>query len=113
MQVYKFIDKNFDHVRQDVLDLFIQSKNKVKEQKCRSNKIPKKKCDETCEYICLCPDGVKHFRGSRRGHVSAERRTREEEQHSHQKIPSPDCQQQVPAVPARAGGQNGEVRDVC
>lgn len=30
MQVYKFIDKNFDHVRQDVLDLFIQSKNKVK-----------------------------------------------------------------------------------
>lgn len=30
MQVYKFIDKNFDQVRQDVLDLFIQSKNKVK-----------------------------------------------------------------------------------
>lgn len=40
MQVHKFIDKNFDQVRQDVLDLFIQSKNKVKEQKQRSNKIP-------------------------------------------------------------------------
>lgn len=40
MQVHKFIDKNFDQVRQDVLDLFIQSKNKVKEQKHRSNKIP-------------------------------------------------------------------------
>lgn len=40
MQVHKFIDKNFDQVRQDVLDLFIQSKNKVKEQKRRSNKIP-------------------------------------------------------------------------
>uniref|UniRef100_I3J548 Myosin XVA n=1 Tax=Oreochromis niloticus TaxID=8128 RepID=I3J548_ORENI len=26
-QVYKFLDKNFDMVRQDVLDLFIQSKN--------------------------------------------------------------------------------------
>lgn len=29
MQVYKFLDKNHDQVRQDVLDLFIQSKNKV------------------------------------------------------------------------------------
>lgn len=29
MQVYKFLDKNYDQVRQDVLDLFIQSKNKV------------------------------------------------------------------------------------
>lgn len=28
-QVYKFLDKNYDQVRQDVLDLFIQSKNKV------------------------------------------------------------------------------------
>ncbi|KAM9769967.1 unconventional myosin-XV [Menidia menidia] len=28
-QVYKFLDKNFDMVRQDVLDLFIQSKNKM------------------------------------------------------------------------------------
>lgn len=111
MQVYKFIDKNFDQVRQDVLDLFIQSKNKVKEQRHRSNKIPVQKCGET--YICLCPDGFKDLRGSRRGHVSAERRTREEEQHSHQKISSTHCQQQVPAVAARAGGQDGEVRDVC
>ncbi len=30
MQVYKFLDKNYDQVRQDVLDLFIQSKNKVR-----------------------------------------------------------------------------------
>lgn len=67
MQVYKFIDKNFDQVRQDVLDLFIQSKNKVKEQKRGRNKIP---CGETCKSICLCPDGVKHLRGSRRGHGS-------------------------------------------
>lgn len=29
-QVYKFLDKNYDQVRQDVLDLFIQSKNKVR-----------------------------------------------------------------------------------
>lgn len=113
MQVYKFIDKNFDQVRQDVLDLFIQSKNKVKEQKRRSNKAPKQKCGETCKCICFCPDGVKHLRGSCRSHGSAERRTREEEQHSHQKIPSTHCQQQVPAVPARAGGQDGEVRDMC
>nr|XP_033478894.1 unconventional myosin-XV [Epinephelus lanceolatus] len=28
-QVHKFLDKNFDTVRQDVLDLFIQSKNKM------------------------------------------------------------------------------------
>ncbi|XP_040000911.1 unconventional myosin-XV [Xiphias gladius] len=28
-QVYKFLDKNFDIVRQDVLDLFIQSKNRM------------------------------------------------------------------------------------
>ena len=30
MKVYKFLDKNYDQVRQDVLDLFIQSKNKVR-----------------------------------------------------------------------------------
>lgn len=30
VQVHKFLDKNFDTVRQDVLDLFIQSKNKVR-----------------------------------------------------------------------------------
>lgn len=29
-QVSKFLDKNYDQVRQDVLDLFIQSKNKVR-----------------------------------------------------------------------------------
>ncbi|XP_029102796.1 unconventional myosin-XV-like [Scleropages formosus] len=28
-QVYKFLDKNYDNVRQDVLDLFIQSKNRM------------------------------------------------------------------------------------
>ncbi|XP_029945692.1 LOW QUALITY PROTEIN: unconventional myosin-XV [Salarias fasciatus] len=28
-QVYKFLDKNYDQVRHDVLDLFIQSKNKM------------------------------------------------------------------------------------
>ncbi|XP_029363926.1 unconventional myosin-XV [Echeneis naucrates] len=28
-QVYKFLDKNYDQVRQDVFDLFIQSKNKM------------------------------------------------------------------------------------
>lgn len=113
MQVYRFIDKNFDQVRQDVLDLFIHSKNKVKEPKHRRHKIPEQKCIETCKCICLCPDGVKHLHGSRRGDGSAERRTHEEEQPSHQKIPSTHCQQQVPAVPARAGGQDGEVRDVC
>lgn len=30
IQVSKFLDKNYDQVRQDVLDLFIQSKNKVR-----------------------------------------------------------------------------------
>ena len=30
LQVQKFLDKNFDSVRQDVLDLFIQSKNRVR-----------------------------------------------------------------------------------
>lgn len=30
VQVHKFLDKNFDMVRQDILDLFIQSKNKVR-----------------------------------------------------------------------------------
>ncbi|MEQ2190633.1 hypothetical protein XENOCAPTIV_003011, partial [Xenoophorus captivus] len=29
-QVHKFLDKNFDLVRQDVLDLFIQSRNRVR-----------------------------------------------------------------------------------
>lgn len=33
LQVHKFLDKNYDQVRQDVLDLFIQSKNKVKSEK--------------------------------------------------------------------------------
>ncbi|XP_026210607.1 unconventional myosin-XV [Anabas testudineus] len=28
-QVYKFLDKNYDQVRQDVLDLFVRSKNKM------------------------------------------------------------------------------------
>lgn len=28
-QVHKFLDKNYDQVRQEVLDLFMQSKNKV------------------------------------------------------------------------------------
>ncbi|MEQ2222173.1 Unconventional myosin-XV [Ilyodon furcidens] len=28
-QVYKFLDKNYDQVRQEVLDLFIQSRNKM------------------------------------------------------------------------------------
>lgn len=32
-QVHKFLDKNYDQVRQDILDLFIQSKNKVREEK--------------------------------------------------------------------------------
>lgn len=32
-QVQKFLDKNYDQVRQDVLDLFIQSKNKVRRDK--------------------------------------------------------------------------------
>lgn len=66
----------------------------------------------TC--ICVCPDGVKPLPGSHRGHRSAERRSHEEEQHSHQKIPSSNCQQQVPAVPAGASGEDGEVdlRDV-
>lgn len=36
MQVYKFLDKNYDQVRQDVLDLFIQSKNKVRGAALRS-----------------------------------------------------------------------------
>lgn len=30
LQVHKFLDKNFDLVRQDVLDLFIQSRNRVR-----------------------------------------------------------------------------------
>lgn len=112
MQVYKFLDKNFDQVRQDVLDLFTQSKNKVRQLEQRSNRILKKKCSDMYKCICLCPDGVKPLRGSCRGHSSAER-TYEEEQHGHQKIPSTHCQQQVPTVLARAGGEDGEVRDVC
>lgn len=60
-------------------------------------------------YLYVCPDGVKPLPGSRRGHRSTERRSHEEEQHSHQKIPSANCQQQVPTVPARASGEDGEV----
>lgn len=30
LQVHKFLDKNFDMVRLDVVDLFIKSKNKVR-----------------------------------------------------------------------------------
>lgn len=37
MQVYKFLDKNFDMVRQDVLDLFIQSKNRVRRGNAQKN----------------------------------------------------------------------------
>lgn len=59
--------------------------------------------------VFVCPDGVKPLPGSRRGHGSAGRRSHEEEQHSHQKIPSPHRQQQVPAVPAGASGEDGEV----
>lgn len=33
-QVHKFLDKNFDTVRQDVIDLFIQSKNRVRHARC-------------------------------------------------------------------------------
>lgn len=66
-----------------------------------------------CRHLCLCPDGFKPLRGSCRRRGSAQRRTRSEEQHRHQKIPSTHRQQQVPTVPARAGGEDGEVRDVC
>lgn len=65
-----------------------------------------------CKCIFVCPDGVKTLPGSLRGHRSAEGRTHEEEQHSHQKIPSSHCEQQVPTVPARAGGEDGEVTDI-
>lgn len=64
---------------------------------------------ECSECICVCPDGVKPLPGSRRGHGSAERRSHEEEQHSHQKIPNVHRQQQVPTVPARASREDGEV----
>ena len=40
MQVHKFLDKNYDQVRQDVLDLFIQSRNKVRgEQRLHVNSL--------------------------------------------------------------------------
>lgn len=60
--------------------------------------------------ICVLPDGIKPLRGSCRDHGSAERRSHEEEQHSHQKVPSSHRQQQVPTVPARASGEDGEVK---
>uniref|UniRef100_H3C3C9 Myosin XVA n=1 Tax=Tetraodon nigroviridis TaxID=99883 RepID=H3C3C9_TETNG len=56
-QVYKFIDKNFDQVRQDVLDLFIQSKNKVKKQERWSRTTPnenKKVTDTICHQHFRC-----------------------------------------------------------
>lgn len=119
IQVSKFLDKNYDQVRQDVLDLFIQSKNKVRAGGALthavlitiiliylSNNCNKKK-PEFC--VCVCPDGVQPLPGSHRGDRSGEKRPHKKEQHCHQKIPSSDRQQQVPAVPARASGEDGEV----
>lgn len=44
VQVHKFLDKNFDMVRQDVLDLFIQSKNKVRRHFYMERKFLKISC---------------------------------------------------------------------
>lgn len=116
IQVSKFLDKNYDQVRQDVLDLFIQSKNKVRAGGALTRAvlitIILVYLNSNCKKnfcVCLCPDGVKPIPGSHRGDRSAERRPHEKEQHCHQKIPSSNCQQQVPAVPARARGEDGEV----
>lgn len=116
MQVYKFLDKNYDQVRQDVLDLFIQSKNKVG-LVLKLNLIDTiaKQCFcKVCINLCICvfPDGIEPLPGSCRGHGSAER-SHKEEQHSHQKIPSSHRQQQVSTVPAGAGGEDGEVKYTC
>lgn len=42
--MHKFLDKNFDMVRQDVLDLFIQSKNKVRHPFYMERKFLKLSC---------------------------------------------------------------------
>lgn len=116
MQVYKFLDKNYDQVRQDVLDLFIHSKNKVGlVLKLNLIDIIAKQCFcKVCINLCICvfPDGIEPLPGSCRGHGSAER-SHKEEQHSHQKIPSSHRQQQVSTVPAGAGGEDGEVKYTC
>uniref|UniRef100_A0A3B4AMR3 Myosin motor domain-containing protein n=1 Tax=Periophthalmus magnuspinnatus TaxID=409849 RepID=A0A3B4AMR3_9GOBI len=57
-QVHKFLDKNYDQVRQDVLDLFIQSKNKVNLRLTSAQQA-----QIVSINVCrLCVDGVtKHF----------------------------------------------------
>lgn len=60
MQVYKFLDKNYDQVRQDVLDLFIQSKNKVRVELkllCVNRYVSAEMCVPlymVCENMCVC-----------------------------------------------------------
>lgn len=64
-------------------------------------------CDHMYEF--LCPDGIKPVPGSCGGHESTERGSREEGQHSHPKISTSNCQQQVPTVSAGTSGEDGEV----
>lgn len=73
MQVYKFLDKNYDQVRQDVLDLFIQSKNKVSGEErqrpsCLSVHVQlQENVGALCVIVCVRvhSDGVEPVRGSR------------------------------------------------
>uniref|UniRef100_A0A3P8WPV5 Myosin motor domain-containing protein n=1 Tax=Cynoglossus semilaevis TaxID=244447 RepID=A0A3P8WPV5_CYNSE len=125
-QVHKFLDKNYDQVRQDILDLFIQSKNKVREEKhmiaehhtsdvkCVLTEIIKKNktINVNVIYSSCHSDGVKPVLGSRRGHGAAERGSPEEKQHSDQEVPGTDCQQQVPTVPAGTVGEDGKVKNL-
>lgn len=61
MQVYKFLDKNFDMVRQDVLDLFTQSKNRVRSRNVKKKLIQILKYGEAwycnvdiiCVFLCV------------------------------------------------------------
>lgn len=52
MQVYKFLDKNYDQVRQDVLDLFIQSRNKVRGELELICVVAEMCVYRVCENVC-------------------------------------------------------------
>lgn len=58
IQVYKFLDKNYDQVRQEVLDLFIQSRNKVSPKITFNKKFTQRSVTDRLTksrvFVCVC-----------------------------------------------------------
>lgn len=113
LKVHKFLDKNHDQVRQEVLDLFMQSKNKVTVLTAQTVLRTFSGFGNIHAYLLhyLFLDGCtavyKLFRSSQSTEDS------QKEQHGYTQIPAVHGCCQVPAISNGARGKDGEVDHVC